>query len=442
MEQKTHRWATAAMAVLVFGLLLVLNRLTPMIADDYNYSFSFADSQRITSLLQIPASMAAHYQTQGGRLVVHAIAQALLMLPGWLFDVLNAAMYTAFSFVLYSFGFGRRRCSALGFALLAVGMWLYLPEFGQTCLWMVGSANYLWGTAISMGWLLCFYKLAERDAPAGALRTAGMTAWAFFAGWCNENTSAAVLLAAGLLMLILLLERKRWRLWMVTGCAAGFAGWLVMVLSPGNAARAAREGVDVPLTLSLLRVRFMNCTSVMKEELLPVLAVCAALLLLAVSLRVKRGDLLRGGALLAAALACTYSMVGAPYLSGRSLTGTFALLAAGGMTLLPGVLHAGGKQLAAALLGVASVVCAASVIANVNHCYLDRMLWQQRQQDVMAQAASGAEQIETFAIDSSSRYSVFSGLVDLDTDPAHWANRAYSLFYGIGPVSSTETRYN
>lgn len=442
MEKKRSRsvlWATAAV---LFGVLFVFNRLAPLIADDYSYCQSWADWSQISSPLQIPASMAAHYFDHGGRILVHGIGQLLLLLPGWLFDLLNAGVFVGFSCILYSFGFRRKEYSPLAYALLAVGMWLYIPEFAQTSLWLIGSANYLWGTAISMGWLLCFWRLAERDAPAGPARTAGMTAGAFLAGFCNENTSAAVLLAAGLLMLILLLERRRWRLWMITSCASGFVGWVIMVMAPGNDARAAREGVNSSLSLDVLYARFVNCTNVLQDTMQEMLLACGVLFVLALALRVSRGVLLRGAALLVSGLACTYAMMGAPYLSARSMMGTFGLLAAACMVLLRPVLHTGVRAAAAAAVGAGAVVCAFSVILSGNRCLQDRMLWQQRQTEVMAQAAQGVSDITTFSIASTDRYSVFSTLVDLTDDPDHWANNGYRQFYGIGSVTATEARYS
>ncbi len=442
MEKKRSRNALWAVAILLFGVLFVFNRLAPLIADDYSYCQSWADWSQISSPLQIPASMAAHYVDHGGRVLVHGIGQLLLLLPGWLFDLLNAAVFVGFGCILYSFGFRRKEYSPLAYGLLAVGMWLYIPEFAQTSLWLIGSVNYLWGTAISMGWLLCFWRLSERDAPAGPVRTICITAGAFLAGLCNENTSAAVLLAAGLLMLILLLERRRWRLWMITSCISGFAGWVVMVAAPGNAARAAREGVNSALSFEVLYNRFIDCTDVLQSTMKEMLLACGVLFVAAMALGASRGMLLRGAALLVSGLACTYAMMGAPYLSPRSMMGTFGLLAAACMVLLRPVLHTSMRAVAAAAVGAGVVVCAFSVVLSGNRCLKDRLLWQKRQTEVMAQAAQGSSDITTFSIASTDRYSVFSTLVDLTDDPDHWANNGYRHFYGIDSVTATEARYS
>lgn len=89
MTKKHQLFCFSGIIAITAGILLILNYFTPMIVDDYNYSFSFSTGQRITNPLQIIPSMLAHYNIQGGRLLVHALAQLFLMLPGWLFDIIN-----------------------------------------------------------------------------------------------------------------------------------------------------------------------------------------------------------------------------------------------------------------------------------------------------------------------------------------------------------------
>lgn len=434
MKTDRRKAALVFLAVCTFFVLLAFNVVTPMIADDYNYSFSFHTGQRITSLLQIPDSMYDHYQIQGGRLVVHALAQMLLMLPPLVFDVLNAGMFVLFSWLLYRFGFERGQNSPAAYLLLLAGMWWFLPMPGQTFLWVVGSANYLWGAAISLGWLLCFYKLAERNAPAGPLRTVGMTVWAFFAGWCNENTSAAVLLAAGLLMLILLTEHKRWRVWMVTGCMAGFVGWLVMVLSPGNAARAAREGAGA-MSLSALVSRTVNCTVQLQKMALPLVAIFGALLVLGILNKTPRGILLRASTLFVAGVAANYAMVGTADYADRAGFGVVALLLASCMVLLRPALHSGQGVLVQAGAGAAALVLVLGLLPTFIPVYQDFRTWQSRQQEVQQQAAAGVKDVTANAIRSKSEYSVFYQLSDLTEDPDHWANIAYAKYFGLDSVT-------
>ena len=86
--------------ICLFVLMLGLNILTPMMVDDYIYAFSFKNGQRITSIGQIVGSMQQHYITMNGRLISHSLVQIMLMMPAWIFDILNAWMFCVLIYMM------------------------------------------------------------------------------------------------------------------------------------------------------------------------------------------------------------------------------------------------------------------------------------------------------------------------------------------------------
>ena len=76
-----------------FALMLALNVRTPLMMDDYDYSFSWSTGERLSGLADILRSQAAHYRLWGGRSVVHALAQLFLYWGKPVFNVACAAMY-------------------------------------------------------------------------------------------------------------------------------------------------------------------------------------------------------------------------------------------------------------------------------------------------------------------------------------------------------------
>ena len=83
----------------VFLFMTLLSFLTPMIADDYSYSFSFADYSRIESVGDIVGSMAAHRETINGRVIAHSMVQFFLMLPKAVFNISNGLAASLFVFL-------------------------------------------------------------------------------------------------------------------------------------------------------------------------------------------------------------------------------------------------------------------------------------------------------------------------------------------------------
>ena len=80
--------------VLIFGFILVLNFLTPYVADDYVYMVSFDTKELLTSLSQIPESMYVHCLKMNGRLISHTLEQLFMLLPKGIFNLCNASVFT------------------------------------------------------------------------------------------------------------------------------------------------------------------------------------------------------------------------------------------------------------------------------------------------------------------------------------------------------------
>ena len=135
-------------AGLVFCWMLLLNCLTPYLADDYTFAYAFDTGERLHSLPQLISSLVFHYHEWSGRVIVKFFAQGFTMFPKLLFNVCNAGMFMALGLVLYKLAVGRRSQKAdwLALALIYAALWEISPVFGQTNLWMCGACNYLWAT--------------------------------------------------------------------------------------------------------------------------------------------------------------------------------------------------------------------------------------------------------------------------------------------------------
>ena len=150
----------------VFMVLLLCNVKTPMIADDFAYSFSFADGQRVDSLGDIFSSMAAHRLWMNGRVIAHFLVQLFLMLPPLVFDIINS---TAFAAALYlTASLARKKGERDSLLLLGCFclLWIYAPAFGQVFLWLDGALRLSFSPASTQ---------EEADRLVAALREAAAT---------------------------------------------------------------------------------------------------------------------------------------------------------------------------------------------------------------------------------------------------------------------------
>ncbi|EGO2703010.1 DUF3329 domain-containing protein [Enterococcus faecalis] len=225
------------LVISTFLIMLILNNLTPLLADDYVYLY------KTKNWFTILADEYNQYVTWTGRSVVHVIARIFLLLPKGIFNVFNALAYTIVTYLVYRLTLQKQgeKYNSFRFVIIQVLFWLFIPAFGEVFLWETGSANYLWGSLIILSFLYVYHReiIEEHVFTKTKLMIFLMFALGILAGWCNENTSGgALLIILGYLGWQFYTKRKL-SLWMFTGVAGNAIGLALMALAPGNKIRAA-----------------------------------------------------------------------------------------------------------------------------------------------------------------------------------------------------------
>lgn len=418
----------AASILLIACVILAMNVLTPLMMDDYDYSFSWATGERIAGVGDILASQWAHYAIWGGRSVTHFLAQLFLYLGKPVFNVANTLMYLCLLLEICALAKRKERPVLAAAPLIAHALLFFLvPFFGVTFLWLDGACNYLWGTALALVPLL----IAKSEREEGFFDTDKKRGFlavplCLVAGWTNENTAFGVLAVTVLLMIYDRLAKRRVRPWRVGAAAAQVLGVTLMLLAPGNFVRPS--GADSKGLIADLLYRF----AVVSYCLLLYTAVVALLLALLLLLARKRGiklsaiwlAVLCGGAFLSA-----YALMGSPQISDRSFTAVIVLVIAALLSVLedmacraqPGAWA--GRWAAAAL--VLAAVGGAFAVGDV---YAHGQAWRTQTEKIEAAAAAGEEEVIVSSVLSESRYTMS---VKLEESPDAWPNRTLGKYYGI-----------
>ena len=413
---------------LIGCVMLLLNAHTPLMMDDYDYSFSWSTGERVAGLADIIASQAAHYRMWGGRSVVHALAQLFLSMDKRVFDVANALMYLLLLLELYALARpkGRRWCWTL---LLAAHGALFcgVPFFGTVFLWLTGACNYLWGTALALTPLLILRSALESGFFSRGRRWLLALPVCFLAGWTNENTACGVLALLLIILIGLRVQKKRVPGWLFAAALMQALGAAVMLLAPGNYARASDYGYD-SLVLELLRraVMVAGYTVVYMGALVAALVLLTGLSrALQVRGRTGRALLLLLGALLTAG-----ALVASPVASDRSWTGAIALALAAVLVLL-GDIDEQVRALDAAKLVALPLLCALLVIGGVqalSDVRAHETAWLSQVARIKAAAAAGEESVRAESVMSCSRFTMD---VALSGDSAQWPDATLSRAFGI-----------
>lgn len=241
MQQKGRNVARiigfSILIVFVYLLFKQLNDYTGYSADDYLYHFFFqgewptAHPRSIHNFLDLLESIQNHTRINNGRFVAHIGVQLFMQFPKAVYNIANSIVYILVAILIDIHVFGslkRLRVSylALTFAL----MWICLPDFGTSILWLSGGFNYLWVALIYLTFLLPYRFNYHAQHPR--LMLLGMIILGFLAGGTNENTAPLTLFVA---LACTLFDLKNSQLsWKWAGGIAAAASFFIVVMSGAN----------------------------------------------------------------------------------------------------------------------------------------------------------------------------------------------------------------
>lgn len=233
----------------IFISIFILNALTPLIADDYSYSFG-KNGERITNLLDIITSQINHYFTWGGRSVAHSLAQLFLMFPKWIFNLLNSAIYVILIYLIYLHVKMDKEDKPLILLLIHFALWFLIPTFGQTTIWLTGSCNYLWTMTI----MLLFLYLIRKDLNEHSiLKNITILLLGIIAGWTNENTSFGLITAIIGFMILKKYKHKKISNYQKCALIGNIIGFIILIIAPGNFIRETYFQESTPFIAKIIQ---------------------------------------------------------------------------------------------------------------------------------------------------------------------------------------------
>lgn len=332
MKSTTKRLLTIGGYSCILLLMLLYNYLTPFIADDFWYMFSFADGSRIRSLGNIVTSIAAHSHIMNGRWVAHSLVQFFGMLPPLVFDIANAIIFTAYIALVYKLS-SNAGSNPILIPVIFCLVWLWHPDVSDSILWQDGAVNYLWGAVFGLLFIShyvnhCFYSRST----GGALRHSAFVVLSFLFGAYSENISAACIFMAMLAMAWQHFYRKeKIDLHLILALVFAFLGYVTIYLAPAQWTNKAAGTSIVALLTSFVE-------AVIMYRSFGVLCI-AFVVLLIVNMKEKTqwNTIALSVLFLAGSLAANFIMTFAAYYHPRSATGAFCFLLVADMILLQGI---------------------------------------------------------------------------------------------------------
>ena len=143
--------------VSVYLVMVILNFLTPLIADDIEYMY------KTTSFSTILHDEYMQYMNWTGRSVVHIIARLFLLMPKVVFNFMNPLIYVLLTLLIYKISTkDHENFYVFKYLMINLLIWLFIPTFGQTILWETGAANYLWAASSSLASFSCITAIIQK----------------------------------------------------------------------------------------------------------------------------------------------------------------------------------------------------------------------------------------------------------------------------------------
>ncbi len=429
----------------VFALVCFLNHLYPLYSDDWLYAFIYGSEPllKIDSFSDIVISQYNHYLQWGGRAVVHSIAQLLIWIGEPWNDILNSAVFTFLILLICKYSTNGKGANVKAFIVLFLLSWFFLPALIATTLWLTGSANYLWGTAIVLLFLYPFYTYHQGvEGGDNTLKISAFFLFGILSGWTLENMFVA---QVAFILLLIVWAKKNKRVipkWIYAGLIGVCIGGAFMLLAPGNFIRSEHVNESLGLVdesfIYNMGYRILKVLYRYSVYILPLTLLYAAMFYVhnKSSKDTWRNNKVAQGSLLfaiSAHIGCM-AMVATPIFPPRAAFGIIVL-----MIIAFGVLYANTdlkkikyRKIDIFLITILCIYFVGTYAYDVKNIHEMNEVFKEREQTVDEMKIKGEKNIVFYKeLVLPSRYD----FVDLSSDPTFWLNKQYKDYYNIESVT-------
>jgi len=312
--------------LIVFTLIFALNNRTLYISDDFLYKFEFrpgmssdADLQPVDGLSSILRSQYHHYHLWNGRFVPHIIVQFFMQYDKIIFNIFNTLTYILLGLLIVKIGsyISDKKMNAVTLIIIYILMFLTIPKFGESALWISGSVNYLWMAVIYLGFY--FFSIKNRNDNWKTILIAIILG--FLSGATNENNGPATILIVILLAVYQCYKQRKISMWRILSIISSLFGFSLILFAPAATMRAEERG-DVALSIDSISESFHSITQyVIDNYLIYLILILFLLLILFKNNRITEKMAINISILFVGFLGSTYSLIVVTRVIERTLFG-------------------------------------------------------------------------------------------------------------------------
>lgn len=407
--------------------------MTMYTSDDYTYRYVYQtyatpDAVEINGIKSIVKSQINHYQAWNGRFVSHSIVQFFMQYNKVIFNIFNSIAFLLLGFTIYSVIRIESDVKNRNYLLLFIYLmlWLQIPEFGSSVLWLSGSINYLWMSLIYTFFILLNLRISKDSILNGAI----LGIIGFLSGATNENSGPATSLICFLLIFQNLFLKNGMHYGKVFGIASSIVGFYFMISSPGS---QKRGHIDYSLDVII-----NNLISVYSKSL--VLFLCAYLLISLLLFLARKNNTVRRNDIYFILImtighfASIYSMVLSPEVPTRSMFGSSIFIIIITSYLFNKVY--GTKFFTRMVLLTICVLSVSSYIyafIDIRATYLEVL----SQIDKIKSAEPNSDVNVVMISRPKSTFNAYYGTANISKNKNDWFNSWMSRYYGVRSITGT-----
>lgn len=434
------------LSLVIWTFFYIFNLYTPLFADDYSYSFSFANKEFINSISDIITSQIEHYQVMNGRSITHSLGQLFLYLGKPIFNIINSFAFIGLIFLIYFHSYGTfKNINLPWFILINFILWGVTPNFGQSFLWLIGSSNYMYGILLILIFLIP-YRIEMNDNTDykkenklyGFLKAIFCFIMGVISGWTNENTSVSLIIIIILCLVLYKLQNKKYKIWMLSGLLGSIIGCIIMLTSPGQSSRLSDSGGFGNIISWIKRFCFISFD--LFTYLMPIILLLAFCIFVYFYAEKSKNyeDLAAFFIFFIGSLVSIYSMIVSPSFPDRVWSGPIIIftISLGNIFLL---IYWSSNKLIKNFIIVIILLCSVNFLSNYANGYFDlksvKLENDSRVSYIEEEKKKGNFNVEVDTITGYSKYYCYDYNGDLDSDKNKWPNTAIARYYGLETIS-------
>ena len=411
--------------------IFLCNVFTVKVADDFNYCFSWADKSRITSVQDIIPSMAAHANTMNGRLIAHFMAQFFLLLPDWIFDVVNTLVFVIQIPLIVRISNRTGSQNNLLHAGVFCAMWAYELAFGEVNLWLDGACNYLWNVTVGLLFIQPYVDCFMNEGP-GRMRMPKVLflVLAFvMGGWGESGSAAFIFMAVVMIALCRFWQHKKTPAIYFAGLAMAMAGYISMYLAP---AQATKGGA---MSLMGLLGGLFRCL-VRLSDIWVLVVVFAILFVLNFYNKTDKKKMALAGVFFLGAMCANFILMFAvSYPERVALSATVLLIVADAILAQEIFTKGNYRAVAISLLILLATTTPVQMLWGTYDLYKTYSMQKSNEAYLIQCAEDGTKDVMLPVVYADTKYAAVGGLRYLSTeDPTTWPNNAMARYYGVDSI--------